>query len=276
VTTPFIIDSGPSARGWHWYANFLRCPMLFFWRHVYAGANSLGFNDVTAHLARGTLVHVGLAHRYAHRWAEENGRDPEMALEWYDAIRVKASQLGTVGARMLPVATSMLNAYLRRYPTETFKVVAIEEPVEIRFGSALYTARLDRVVREMDGKVWIHDVKTTSRLRSDSLRQYTLHGQFFGFNYLGKKYYGDDFGGVIIDMISEDGTCVRKTAEPAPFALRTFPDLIALTNDRIESVKKMFGVDSAAWMSIANPDEQTCFGKYKACPCVELCRWGRQ
>jgi hypothetical protein len=270
-----IIDSGPSERGWSYFAAFLRCPMLFFWKYVYAKRNALGWNDTTAPLARGTLVHVGLGHYYARKWAQENGRDPDRILAPLEAMRMKAEMIGDVGQEMLPVATSMVEAYWKRYPTDSFKVVAIEEPLFTHFFGAYYTARLDRVVQERDGKIYIHDIKTTARMESKTQRKYTLHGQFFGQHFLGMKAYGDRFGGVIIDIIDESGKCERTRPLPAPFMLRTFPQRIERTHARIQETIARCGVDQEKWAAEAATDEQICFGPYGQCPAFEICRWGR-
>lgn len=268
----FIIDSGPSERGWHYFAEFMKCPMRFYWSEV--DPQHRGREENKAALARGTLVHVGLAHHFARRYAIENGHDPERVLNPLTAMAVMAERLGSVGAEMLDVARFMVTSYLARYPEETFKVVGIERAREIVFHGVRYTARIDREVMEPDSRIWFHDVKTTSRLRGTSLSQYTLHGQFFGHIHLGRAAYGESFGGVLIDMIDETGECVRKPVEPAPFALRAFPGLVATTASAISNAIETLGTDANKWMMMANPDETICYGKYGACPCVELCRWG--
>lgn len=271
MTPPIIIDSGPSERGWSFYSKFLRCPQLFFWKHIYADAHRLGWNDATAPLTRGTLVHVGLAHYYAQQWARENGFDPSKILAPLDAVARKAEQMGDLGAEMRPVAEAMLGSYWRRYPVESFHVVAVEEPMEIMFGDARYTARLDLVVEER-GKVYIYDTKTTARMEAKTFPKYTLHGQFFGAWYLGRQRWGDKFGGIVINAVSEDGECLRRPQEPAPFMLRKFPLIIKRAAGDIGRMTNLYGSDQDAWE--ARPDEQICFGPYGRCSAFELCRWG--
>lgn len=274
MSEPIIIDSGPSPRGWSYYSTFLRCPLLFFWKYVYGPAHFTSRGDSAPWLARGTMFHVGRAHLDAQQWARENGKDESKILGPLEAIKVCAERLGEYGAEKLPIAEAMFHAYRQRYPFEAFRVVAVEELLSIEFGSALYTARLDRVVHERDGRIYVHDTKTTSRLDSGTIRKYTLHGQFFGHWYLGRKHFGDRFGGVIVDMVGEDLQCKRAPVEPAPFMLRNFPDLIETTNARIERCRETFGMDPERWAVAANPDEQVCFGKYGQCSQLEKCRWG--
>jgi hypothetical protein len=249
--------------------------MLFFWKYVYADAKRLGFHDTTGPLARGSMFHVARAHLDAQQWARENGRDENAILGPLEAMKVWAGRVGEVAEEKIPVVESMFWAYRQRYPFETFKILGVEDLKEIRFGDALYTARLDRVVREPSGRVFIHDTKTTGRVDASTVKKYVLHGQFFGHTYLGRLHYGDAFGGVIIDVVGEDGQCVRRPCEPAPFMLRRFPDVIKIAAERIEFTKRHCGVDPEAWAACSNPDEQTCFGKYGMCSCLELCRWGR-
>lgn len=268
-----IIDSGPSERGWSYYALFLRCPMLFYWKLIYPRRASLGWNDTTGPLARGTLVHVGLAHYYARIWAASHGKNPDMIPAPDRAIEVKAAQMGPVGQGMLGVASSMLDAYWRVYPTESFKVVAVEEPMEITWGGARYTARVDLVVDE-GGKVFIYDTKTTAQFQAKTIRKYTLHGQFFGQHYLGRRYYGDRFGGVVVNVVDQEGQCTRRRPDPAPFTLRHFPQIIQRTHEQIEARKAECGDDLEKWAAHACPDEQICVSPYGYCPAFQLCRYG--
>ncbi len=272
---PVIIDSGPSERGWSYYSRFLRCPMLFFWATIYAKRRGLGWDDTTPALARGTLVHVGLAHHHARIWARARGKDPDKIPAPVEAMTVKATRLGEIGQSMLPVACRMVEAYLRNYAHETPSVVAVEEPMSITFGPALYTARIDRAVEE-NGKVFIYDTKTTQSFQNKTIRKYTLHGQFFGQHYLGRHYYGERFGGVVVDVIDEAGTCVRRRPDPAPFALRHFPQVVEHAHEAIEACKAAYGADPERWAALACPDEQICVSPYGYCPAFELCRYGGQ
>lgn len=274
TTSDTIIDSGPSARGWSYYTTFLRCPMLFYWRHVYARRDALGWNDTTRPLARGTIFHVGLAHHYARMWATANGKDPAKILAPQDAIDEMARRIGPVGQEMLPVASGMLDAYWRTYPTESFAVVSVEEPMSLTFGAALYTARVDLAVEE-GGKVFIYDTKTTAAIQATkTIRKYTLHGQFFGQHYLGRKYFGDRFGGVVVNVIDEQGRCLRRRPDPAPFTLRHFPGIIERAHVAITARRAECGDDMERWALHACPDEQICVSPYGYCPAFELCRYG--
>ena len=269
-----IIDSGPSERGWSYYAAFLRCPMLFFWRYVYTPKTGQRWSDYSHALARGTLVHVGLAHYYAQMWALQNGRDPDRIPPPETAMPIVADRIGDLGREMLPVAVEMVRAYLQRYPLETFRVIAVEEPVAMRFGEALYTARLDLTVQEPDGRIYVYDTKTTSMMKSQTVRRYTLHGQFFGQAYLARSKWGDSFGGVVVNVIDETGRCHRERTPPSPFMFRHFPGVIEVTAKNIEHAKEVNGDDAGKWASFAAPDEQICFGPYGQCPAFDLCRWG--
>lgn len=271
---PVLIDSGPSERGWSYYSDFLRCPMLFFWRHIYARREGFGWNDTTGPLARGTMFHVARAHFDAQCWARENGKDPSKIVGPEEAIGYMAKRIGDVAREMQPVVESMWRAYRARYPVESFKIVAVEEPVSMNFGPAFYTARLDRVVQEKDGRIDIHDTKTTARMEAKTVRKYTLHGQFFGFHYLGRKTWGDRFGGVVIDAIDEEGNCTRQRPQPAPFMMQAFPRIVEAAHLQIEAAKSVFGDSQEGWASIAHPDERICYSPYGQCSAFELCRWG--
>lgn len=54
-----LINAGPSERGWHRIESVMRCPRLYAWEH-----SGLIERQISEPLARGSLIHVGLAHHY--------------------------------------------------------------------------------------------------------------------------------------------------------------------------------------------------------------------
>lgn len=82
---PHLIDTGPSPNGWHGHETELLCDQ----DAAFAEAGIRGERDP---LVRGTLLHIGLAHRYARQWCVENGHDPDRYYLPEDAVRAKVDR----------------------------------------------------------------------------------------------------------------------------------------------------------------------------------------
>ena len=103
------------------------------------------------------------------------------------------------------------------------------------------------------------------------MRQHVLSGQFLGYQIFGRKMYGKDFGGVIVNRVklSEPLDFDRTILEPAPAAMRRFTKNLAMQ----ESMVDMFeGQPPQEWPAVYS--DQTCWGKYGKCDAFELCQWG--
>ncbi len=65
-----FIDTGPSENGWHAHEDVLMCDQ-------YSAYGELGLVGIEREpLARGTLIHIALAHHYAGKWCTDNGHNP--------------------------------------------------------------------------------------------------------------------------------------------------------------------------------------------------------
>lgn len=274
-----LIDSGPSERGWHRLEAYTRCPQLYAWGYGQAGAGGEAAERArtsfppTFPLVRGSIGHVGLAHCYARLKAIQEGTDPENYYLPLDAMRLVAEKFGELGAEALPTAVRAVKAYARRYGTEPFKVIAVEEAAETRFLGWRYTARLDLVVEDLGGKVWIIDHKFVSKIEAKVQRRYTLSGQFLGLAHLGHRIYGDRFGGVRLNLIGCNVAGFdRVSPEPAPWMLTKFPAVVQHAEEGIARLERL--IEQGADLP-ASPSEHTCMGSYGECPAFELCRWGQ-
>lgn len=268
-----LIDTGPSKRGFHRLEAFLRCPRLFSLGYGRSGesaemmtANAKRFPPGYP-LIRGTIGHVGLAHLYARLMASRAGADPEGYYRPGEAMTLMAGRFGEMGAEALASLRPLLGEYLSRYANDSEKeILGVETLLEMEFEGFPYTARADLVYRGRDGKVQIVDHKFTGRIESKSLSRYTLSGQFLGLTHLGFARWGDEFGGVVVNLLGEkDHRFLRDTIPPAPWALEAFPRMVVATE-----------------LAIARGDfpptfsEFTCMTPYGRCAAWDLCRWGEE
>jgi hypothetical protein len=272
-----LINTGPSARGWHRLEAYLRCPQLYAWGYGRGGrvedtgavfANRFPAGNA---LVRGSIGHAGLAHLYAKQLAISRNEDPGLFYPSTVAMEMVADTFGPIGEKMLPVATAMVRGYVREYFSERLDLIGVESPVETEFYGHRYTARVDLIYRDRAGKIWFLDHKLVSKIEHKVHRRYVLSGQFLGMMHLGARLYGQEFGGVQVNLLGVTGAYRRFVPEPAPFMLGQFPEIVRMAEEGIADVERRVRENLPI---PASPSEHTCFGPYGACPAFELCRWG--
>lgn len=270
TSQPILLDAGPSQYGWHRLETALRCPRLFAWKQQGLA------REISPPLVKGSLLHIGLAHYYIRKQAEQQGTDPERYLSPEDAILALAEK-NEEESHLWALATDDIihayRAYAHNWGSESWKVISVEEQLKAHVGPKQhpYTQRADLIVEEADGRVWIVDHKSAYRINSKTLTQYIMDGQFIGYQMFGHAKYKERFGGVILNRVklSQPYDFDRRALEPAPQALRHFTQVIIEGERRIAQ-----GGDKPPeeWpMTLTN---QVCFGKYGQCPAYNLCRFG--
>lgn len=286
MTHPILLNAGPSERGWHRIEGASRCLRLFAWRE--SGALVWKSSDP---LVKGSLLHIGLAHVYARKRCELNGDDPDTYMTPDDAIKALAvlesekaptaheAALWRVHAPNIILAT---RAYENRWKHCTWEPIMVEEELRAQIpkirphyskeDTFLFTQRADLAVRDQDGKYWIVDHKSCYRIESKTLRQHILDGQFIGYQIFGRKKWGRDFAGVIVNRVklSDPYDFDRTTLEPAPDAMKRFAKNLALQEHMVDMFK---GKPPEEWPAAYS--NQTCWGKYGRCDAYELCQWGK-
>jgi len=162
--------------------------------------------------------------------------------------------------------------YLMHYTLEQVWPVAVEEVFSAEIDGYKFTQRLDLVARERDGKVYIWDHKCVGRIDQKTVTRYTLSGQFLGMARFGAATYGNDFGGVKLNLISADGQGFKRVmVDPAPHALRTFPSSVRYARKVVDDLDAA-QIPYDEWPKALS--EQVCVSSYGVCPAFEKCRWG--
>lgn len=283
-----LIGAGPSSRGIHRLASFMRCPQLF----AYEQLLKLDQGD-RGPLVRGSIMHVGLAHHFARLQAKQQRTDPDRFYTVEDALVLSAKSFGEMGMHYLPIVARAVSAFIAQTIFTEFEVVHVEyeakayvswpqEYINARPDRAgkkyLITQRFDHVFKDKSGKVWIEDHKSCAKIQGKTVTRYTLSSQFHLMQWFGQALYGDSFGGACINLIEcpehadQKAKSLQIQCDPAPFAVRQFPRNICDAEERIADLAAQ-GRDP--WDYPQAVHEQVCHSPYGACSAFDLCRWGK-
>jgi hypothetical protein len=295
-----VVDAGSSGEfGWHAAETALRCARLFSYKFrckkeegkevcpapdappPLAGPSAFQVNlprgdadNTREPLARGSLVHAGLANHYKILQLIQQGHDPQTVREEWaspaEAVSICAST--NRWTKYQDEAIRITNGYIANWMREEVEVLHVEDVFAAEVEGRRYTQRLDLVIRDRDKKVYVLDHKVVGRISPQSIDRYTLSGQFIGMRRLVEMTYGDQFGGVKLNLIEAGDKGLkfhRDLVAPAPSAVRTFP-LTVLHARRI--VDMCEDIPPEEWPQALS--EQTCYTPYGRCDYFDRCRWG--
>lgn len=270
-----LLDSGPSKRSLWRLAEVLRCPQSYAFRYL---AGRVGTSS--AALARGTLMHCGVAHFYVRKQALQLGEDPDRYYRPIAAMEMLAAQRGATS--ILPECVEAVKAYAQRYADEPRQVLHVEEVIDVEItlpnGEIYrYTQRPDVILASTVGgrrRVFIQDLKTTSGAAADTIAQYALTLQMLSYRVIGPMMFGSDYDSTIIDAVGwADLSFARETLEPVPMMVRRFPQII---QDAEETIARLTasGRPFDNWPRVANGEN--CTTKYGKCAFWDACAWGAE
>lgn len=144
--------------------DYLRCPALYFFRHV----SNIEIQTVSVDLAIGSAVHRGVEALLKNRMGQEGG-DPEKAIQ--ASLELDAPHLEPADEGEEPPALDDLRQesvqLLKLYAENiapAFKPIAVEQRVEFELGGTLFTAVIDTITEDYT----VRDLKTSRRRPSES------------------------------------------------------------------------------------------------------------
>lgn len=217
-----LLNAGASEAGFSGISTFKRCPQLYAYRKV------LGLDlDDGAPLVKGSLLHIGLAHLYRRIQLALGGGNPDAYHEPLRAVSLLAEDFERgcelpglqrpprEAAKWVPLIHQTLLDYWTAHMHDRPNILMVEEQIrvglrwsprggrvaEVRLlapgepagpGWRLYTQRLDMVEVGRDGVLEIVDHKSTAYLKAGSdgsVDTYSMHGQFWGAERLGRLRY---------------------------------------------------------------------------------------
>jgi len=194
-------------------------------------------------------------------------------------------QAGYMAPRTPQIAYEMINNYIdtRWKMIQLTDVVAIEQPFAVPIPDMpghFYIGKLDKVV-DYNGQRLILEHKSTTayatigNFRTDYVESWFMSAQVKGYEFGGSLYYGN------VDAIWVDAALVHKKVHNAfkfipvshNFVLlqewldgtKAWIKQISAEQDMYHSVKKLLP-------GMFKKNEESCFGKYGACPYIDICR----
>lgn len=277
-----IIYTGPSPRGWHRLQQATECMQKYAWKYEAPkpeeGEGS-GKKPSSPALAKGSLIHLALAQHYATMRAEQRAArgeddDPKNWCDPFTAVDLISRLEGN--EKHAQVALDAYEAYRHQYDyqheRDTMEIVAVEDLVSTKIrGKYLLTGRLDLAYRDLGGRLWVMDHKTTGRLTSNQRTYYSMSGQMHAYLHMARETY-DNVAGLRLNMIQHtDPKFERFDMLRSPFLESTFEQSIVDIEERIEAMKAT-GRSFDDWPKAMS--ELTCIHRYGPCAFMDYCRHG--
>lgn len=243
--------------------------------------------------------------------------DPALILEPFAAMTAACEQRPELW-QFYDLSVNAVACYVEHYQREldTMRIVAVEVEHETNLGwldcpghhehgqKLIYTARVDFVCMDENGRITIPDTKTSGSVTTAAAKYYSRHGQFFGLELVGRESYGDRFDGARLNMVQTDGGRFERPAlKPRPWAIGNYRDRLIRMEHTIagleirtqeywterrgvaladtgsptltpkqEALAAKADLTSYTWP--AADHELTCYSRYGLCEYAGACDWG--
>lgn len=271
-----LVNAGQSPRGWSKRSTWLRCA------HKYALERAGYVGDDRDALLRGSLFHVGMAHHYAREQALQLDRDPDDYYTSIDAMELYV-RLNPECDPFLEACTEAIEEYADVYAMEDYRILGVEHLVEMSIVGPLtektyrHTMRLDLILQDRAGRVWIVDHKTSGQRVDKRKRQgFELSGQVIGASWWARKEYGLDFAGFMINFVgitAKGRQFERFHPRLAPYAQSMFPLTIEHSEEYLLWCQARYGDNPDDWPPMLQ-EQGPCMDRYGPCEFRSMCRWG--
>lgn len=272
-----ILQHGASPRGWHRLQIAAECLQKYAWHYQSPEGSPTGLKGRPA-LAKGSLIHLALAQHYARMKARQQGTREDEWCEPEEAVQLIAKVEGV--EEFVSVVLRTFRAYVQHYAYDEsdWKIVDIENLVSVTIGGKyLITGRLDLVVEDLTGRIFVWDHKSSSRLTARHKQFYAVSGQLIGYSHMARQTYGERFAGFIVNLIqlsagpNDPFKADRVPLPRSPNMESRYEQTIVDLEESIERMKAS-GRSFDNWPKAMN--ELTCFSRYGACDHINQCRHG--
>lgn len=251
MTLPSV-DAGQSSAGWHRLQLFIECPRKFGYKEI------IGLLPMiqSSPLALGSATHEGLAAHYLGRPFEEGLKDAPK--RW---------------AYKVPIARSILQAYVKHYLREPFEVIDVERELIVRINKRKFTRRVDLIFLQQ-GKIYIMDHKTAGQPKSrfaSAQHEAALFTQDLVGRAVIPGIYGKEFGGVVLNVIGS-GEPFEFIRRPLLFPPEIIKNAVTSLDYWLSQSESLIQSGMSPW---EYPQSWSCQGRYSRCDFWSLCKRGR-
>ena len=225
-------------------------------------------------MVRGSLLHLGLAQHYSQMREYQQGKNPDLYYAPEEAMRIMADAKGGLWADNVENMIACIDAYRDYWHSEDFKILHVEELFQGEFGGYPLTGRLDLVIEDRQGRVYVIDHKGSAMVNDKQRQFYSMSGQMHAYRWLGAIAFGERLAGVRLNLVQHTGKFkfIRVDCEPAPHMFARFPALVAETERSIAQLQSENRPVNEWPMAMT---ELTCFHRYGKCRFAEQCKWGQ-
>lgn len=277
-----IHNPGPSPRGWHRLQLAAECLQKFAWE--YKGPEREKGPPKKA-LGKGMLMHLALAQHYSRMQIRQAGVENMLLTglcedEWCDPVEAvqlmgRYEKVPQEDIQLVLDVFDQYKFYFRDDETR-MRVLEVEQLDQVLMGGKYQlTGRRDLTYMDPTDRIWVMDHKTTGRITKTHSQFYAVSGQLLGYAYMARARFGEQFAGLMINLIQLDPSGKIKFER---IEMPRSPNLEAkferTVMDIEESIEKMeqSGRTYDDWPKAIN--EMTCYGRYGACNHINQCRYG--
>lgn len=161
------------------------------------------------------------------------------------------------------------------YDRTPIEVTPLNMPGHADHGKPIYVSRrCDLVVEEPGGRIFIWDHKHQARVsQGKSIEGYAIDGGFALFRHMGQQVYGEEFGGLRLNLIQTMNAhkVARPTVPRTPHRDTHLAQMLWHSEHQIASMDMNM---PDRWMWPKAMHETTCVGRYGSCGGIKLCYYG--
>lgn len=189
---------------------YQECPRMYFYKQLLGW----GMEDTSHHLVIGTAWHLAKEYlRLNGHTTQDVSNAFELYMEHYRS-EFEPEQDSSVGSKTPMVINEALTTYAQIYSYNEYKTLETEIEFTVLLGEGRsITGRIDAIIEDERGKLWIVDDKTTTKESYCWEFEYYLKGQTCAYLFAVQSLFGfDKVGGLIVEkaFLRTNGPSVKR------------------------------------------------------------------
>ena len=257
------INTGRSKFGFSRFQTFAQCPRKYAYDYISKEKVVYPFSKS---LEKGSMVHVGLAHHYGNLKENNAYIEPIQSIEKYsDELNGFVDEIEECKNKSIEA----VEQYIENYIEDDFEILHIEKEFEYNVAPARrLTQRVDLIYRDKrTNEIVFCDHKTTSRYSENIKDNYRMSGQFIGYHYIAKQFFGIENPKILLNVIvlTKQVRFYRHFLQLSTHAINNYPKMIC----HIFNLMDNYSENVEEYPMIIT--EFSCNGKYGRCPHFDKC-----